>query len=262
MSRARGFTLVELLVVIAIIGVLVALLLPAVQSVRQAARRTQCASNLRQVGIGWLGYADAHRGKFPRTYHENDETTGARRSWIFTMAPWIESCDAIRICPDDARGAERRASAESSYVLNSYVSMDIPKSVDRIGKLTATSRTIVTFEISPRVTPQPPGSDAPRDHAHPNDWFTAGTLFLERRQPGFIWQQKVQNEVHPGEVVLFSSPGVVKGTDRLHTDAANHLFADGHVELISAETFRSWVASVTSASDDHFAMPDKTPRER
>jgi prepilin-type processing-associated H-X9-DG protein len=55
---------------------------------------------------------------------------------------------------------------------------------------------------------------------------------------------------------------VVKGTDRLHTDAANHLFADGHVELISAETFRSWVASVTSASDDHFAMPDNTPRER
>jgi prepilin-type processing-associated H-X9-DG protein len=61
---------------------------------------------------------------------------------------------------------------------------------------------------------------------------------------------------------MFSSPGVGKGTDRLHADAANHLFADGHVELISVETFRSWVASVTSASDDHFAMPDKTPRER
>ena len=262
MPRARGFTLVELLVVIAIIGVLVALLLPAVQSARAASRRTQCASNLRQVGIGWLGYLDAHRGKFPRTYHDNNEEAGTRRSWIFTMAAWIESCDAIRICPDDARGADRRASAESSYVLNSYVSMEVPKSVDRISKVTATSRTIVTLEISPRVTPQPPGSAFPSDHAHPNDWFTAGALVMEKRQPGFIWQQKVQAEVHPGEVALFSAPGVVASIDRLHAGAANHLFADGHVEAIDSELFRSWVATVKTASDDNFAMPDKTPRER
>jgi prepilin-type N-terminal cleavage/methylation domain-containing protein/prepilin-type processing-associated H-X9-DG protein len=98
--RWAGFTLVELLVVIAIVGVLVALLLPAVQAAREAARRSQCLSHLKQFGIGLLNYHDTFRS-FPPRRGGTDSTTIAsdpnrvganydRLSAFIPLLPYIE----------------------------------------------------------------------------------------------------------------------------------------------------------------------------
>lgn len=92
----RGFTLVELLVVIAIIGVLVAMLLPAVQAAREAARRSSCSNNLRQLGIALQNYHDSAKRFPPGSFPSRPDLSSPGRlrafhhTWLTSLLPYIE----------------------------------------------------------------------------------------------------------------------------------------------------------------------------
>ena len=113
MRRLRGFTLVELLVVIAIIGVLVALLLPAVQAAREAARRNECANNLKQLALACLLHEE-QLGYFPsggwgnRWLGDSSRGDGENQpgSWLFSVLPFVEASN-VRAYGSGLAGIDR-----------------------------------------------------------------------------------------------------------------------------------------------------------
>lgn len=123
-EQRKAFTLVELLVVIAIIGILVALLLPAVQAAREAARRVQCVNNLTQMALAIQNYDMAHRVLPPGTLDEtgpiNNVAEGYHYSWMTHILPYMEQTSTYRhidfdVGAYDEKNAQVRAVRISSY---------------------------------------------------------------------------------------------------------------------------------------------------
>lgn len=135
-KKNPGFTLVELLVVIAIIGVLVALLLPAIQAAREAARRSQCVNNLKQLGIAMQNYHDTNR-ELPKGY-----VSCCWGTWQMAILPFIEQAqlgDRYQVIPKGITSFDDRYryDTNNTTVTPAVTNLDVVKT--RISTLTCPS---------------------------------------------------------------------------------------------------------------------------
>ncbi len=227
-NRTSGFTLVELMIVVACIGMLVLLMLPAIQTARAAARRSVCSSNMRQVGIATLGFANARDGQFPYSRHSHS----VEEAWIYQLSEFLEDVDEIRLCPDDPRREEKLDQNHTSYLLSGYVTYKAPGSILNLNEMPETSKTIIAYEASDNLS-----LSTYNEHTHSPTWFASW-----KRDKDKVWN-KIVAEVE---------------TDR-HFSGAHYLYADGHVEFIPEEQVHEWVYNEPGYN---FALPPQAGGRR
>ena len=200
-----GFTLIELLVVVAVMGLLTALLVPAISSARSSANRAKCASNLRQLWAGWMAYATDHDGRLPSTGWKNPPTTSLNpgiRTYVGLPATingsWTEAtvftCPALQANPSTATKEDFQRTYSVNYNASDIYSGAVVST--RLKQRLARIKSPARFAVA---------MDGAYDPA---------------RAPNDRYAQSVRNDNGPETMAMIQKP---------HQGHANVLFADGHV---------------------------------
>lgn len=203
-----------------------------------AAARVACASNLREIGKALVMYANDNHGSFPQSTHG---ATDLEVSWVYTLAKYLGDVDRVRISPADPRGEERLLNKGTSYLLNEF--MVVPRAETnpmdtdalKLYRIRKPSETITVFTASDRR-----GDATTDDHTHSRSWF---------RAPWPTSWTRITNDIsvnrHGG-----------KGQADL-SGSSNYLYADGHVDAISARDLKARTDRIVAAQDPrlNFARP-------
>jgi prepilin-type N-terminal cleavage/methylation domain-containing protein/prepilin-type processing-associated H-X9-DG protein len=253
MARVRrsGFTLIELLVVIAIIAVLIALLVPAVQKVREAASRTQCLNNLKQIGLACHGYNDTKKRMVDSGY---GGYAAASTTWCaqFQILPYLEQNAmfatpgsnagvplSVYQCPARTRPGVATAAAPATnggpltdYMLNQYTFNNASNSVPPKPKITMSSITQRTGSsnlvlmgegaIDPVVAQSQDGTMSGYESIFSGGLYGTNRGYVNATPP------TIDGSIAP------DTPGVfdLTGWGSAHTGGAQFVFCDGHARLV------------------------------
>ncbi|MEZ6193763.1 MAG: type II secretion system protein [Phycisphaerales bacterium] len=257
-----GFTLIELLVVISIIALLVGILLPALGAARKSAQTVKCASNMRQLGIGFAGYSTDNSGMFPA----NQPGTGNKDTWWYQsdviggyLPGGVEtatgSIGGLTLpCPSDIDNAAR------SYTMNYWASSYVDKSITH------------KFEYwnagSPNQSKLMLAMEAWSVYLSESEWFARPWLgseaytpykhFVENPETAITYERGITSL--PPSKIDFNRHSTA-GTPFDAEGSANFLYADGHVTgksdstLVDRATKKSTYDSLWAPNDENIENP-------
>lgn len=236
-TREGGFTLIELLVVIAVIGILAAILFPVFARVRENARRTSCASNQRQLGLGLLQYSQDYDSRYPQGSFVFFTIKG--RGWAGQIFPYVKS-PGVYACPNDVTG---RVNFKVSYALNAYIG-------NRNAALVAMAdpvKTVLLNEVNYGYAflLNNGTSDWPTEQLSVVSTGSATNGVVADNNTTTLATGQTANDTVPVPSIFLKTP-----VGR-HLDGANYLFADGHVKWLLAGKVSSgyWYSQNSTPGD-------------
>jgi len=270
----RGFTLVELLVVIAIIGILVGLLLPAVQAPREAARRCQCLNNMAQLGLSLHHFEFNHEHLPSGTINDQgpirNEPIGKHISWTIQVLPYLEQSNLYKAFDLSAGTYAAANQPVREVVIATFVCPSSPENFDpSFGQHPMSSYAGVSNDMEVPIDANNNGIFFLNSQLKLTDIGdgVSNTLFLGEKTSPFIdlgWASGTRATLRNG---IFSDPAVFKretepnnelgslsvgGFSSYHTGGSNFVFGDGSVRFLSRQIEPEIMQKLCNRKDGKF----------
>ena len=236
MQHTKGFTLIELLVVIAIIAILAAVLFPVFATAREKARQSTCASNLKQLGLGFLQYVQDFDETMPsgQTSSSGDFGAGVMGcGWAGQVYPYLKAV-GVYMCPSDPTASMTNDAAGQVVETVDYAYSALLPAVN-VSKIVDPTRTLVLSEVTGTLVNI--SSPTESDWAQQHSIIDSGTV-LKWMSPGLnaaVWYAGNKFATGPykdaNHAPLWNGGNDWRGPIR-HTGGANYLLQDGHVKWL------------------------------